>query len=598
LGGSPSDDDDEGDRDERLPATSVRVCDACHLHKERVEAALQQGALQDAADLVARHEAWRAPAALHGTWAGRQTHHDSHRRFAEEASADGGRVGSAAAELWRLKRRALPLVLRSDGVNGFGPGDGVGDLRGAAAGRPARDSSLTAWLLQRAHSEAPAAEASGEEGSGGAASPCGHDAHTGGFGGGRGGPEGEDSDAELRLTVALLRDQLKFKSSQAQQLRDQLSARQGRPNDAANGNGNGSANGDEGKASAEAAALRLRVRELEALAIELQASAPDLFQRARGAAQATLQQATVHDRGTAADNGQVRGTTPASDATNAAAADATPEQALPTTAAAAAAAAAGAGAGAASAPAWVAAGSFTFNPAAGGAGVGLSKTLRVTRVDAGSAAARASVLAGFRVVSLGTTAVRSLEEFRACLAEHSNTGAGIPPSTRLVVGLERPFASTPEALSVTTARRAAEAAARRRRDPTAAAADAAAVLEVLRRAGCLQFAAALAGAGVATVAQVAALCPPELAAFGFKTAHARKLQRALSDYSQAAEAAAVPLPGAAAAVVPSLAAPAAGRGRKGSSPRSGAVAGRRSPPVAPESLAGGGGVIAFLLGAR
>jgi len=63
---------------------------------------------------------------------------------------------------------------------------------------------------------------------------------------------------------------------------------------------------------------------------------------------------------------------------------------------------------------WVPAGHFTFDIETG-AGVGLSKTLRVTRVDVGSDAARAGVARGFRLVSFDGAAVTTLEAFKEAL---------------------------------------------------------------------------------------------------------------------------------------------------------------------------------------
>jgi len=68
---------------------------------------------------------------------------------------------------------------------------------------------------------------------------------------------------------------------------------------------------------------------------------------------------------------------------------------------------------------WVPAGHFTFDLETG-AGVGLSKTLRVTRVDLGSDAARAGVAKGFRLVSFDGAAVTTLEAFKEALQHKRN----------------------------------------------------------------------------------------------------------------------------------------------------------------------------------
>jgi hypothetical protein len=86
---------------------------------------------------------------------------------------------------------------------------------------------------------------------------------------------------------------------------------------------------------------------------------------------------------------------------------------------------------------WVPAGHFIFDLAAG-AGVGLSKTLRVTRVDPGSSAARAGVAKGFRLVSFAGGAVATLADFKEALQREqqaSNRAKGCS------VEFERPAAA-------------------------------------------------------------------------------------------------------------------------------------------------------------
>ena len=640
------DEDGEGDRDERLPATRVRICDACHSHKQRVEVALKQGALQDAAELVARHEAWRAPSSSSSSssaLAGRSSSSinsnggKSGQNHLRRASADRAHLGSAAAELLRLKRRALPLVLRDDGLNTFGP-DGVGDaLAGnlgknganAASGQPLNASFLTEWLLKRADSEAPA-DGHSARGSGGPLSPGGigsggdgqHNNLTATTGGGsettaRAYEVGED--AELRQTVEMLHEQLKFKSSQAQRLKDQLRAQheQSRGTVAAvrgESNKRGAARKEEND---EAAALRRRVREFEALASELEASAPDLFQQARAAAGAALQRLDGKQRGSTGSSSQIERAgnqggqhdlgkrTGDGNGFDDRLSNTQPNTPLQPSSSSVASVDAAASIVVPIQAEWIAAGHFTFNPASGGAGLGLSKTLRVTRVDEGSAAARAGVQVGFRVVRLGTSVLHSLDEFRVCLAEHTGGGAANSTgsasssnksSTRLEVGLERRAPATaadttsaPQGPSLRVPREAILTTSQPgRKSPTT---DATQISDVLQQAGCAQFASAFALSGVATVAGVAALSSQELTALGLRKAHVKKLRRAL-DSQPVVEV--------------------TRKGRSFSSPRISAVAGlatrsssvaaasdqRREADAEASESHGNDGLIAFLLGAR